>query len=75
MIFKPLIIIDQTLKFVWVEQIFFQKWWKTVATQDQQNKFRTILKRGQIEFLNGGWVMHDDATTTYTAMIDQTTLV
>ncbi|KAL0485526.1 lysosomal alpha-mannosidase [Acrasis kona] len=64
---------DQSLRFVWVEQVFFQRWWKSANKQTQKD-FRTILERGQIEFLNGGWVMHDDAVTTYSAMIDQTTM-
>jgi hypothetical protein len=36
--------------------------------------FRIILDRKQIEFVNGGFVQHDDANPTYSAMIDQTTL-
>jgi hypothetical protein len=61
------------LTFHQVEQIYFNKWWKQ-ATAKQQQQFRDLYTRGQVEFLNGGWVMHDDAVTTYSAMIDQTTL-
>jgi len=32
------------------------------------------VARGQLEFSNGGWSMHDEAATHYIAMIDQTTL-
>jgi hypothetical protein len=32
------------------------------------------LENKQIEFANGGWVMHDDATTTYTSIINQETV-
>jgi lysosomal alpha-mannosidase len=64
---------NPSLPFHQVEQIFFQRWWKQ-ASAKQQEQFRTMYNRGQIEFLNGGWVMHDDAVTTYTAMIDKNTL-
>jgi alpha-mannosidase len=56
-----------------VEQVYFQKWWKQ-ASAEQQRKFKSILAAKQIEFINGGWVMHDDAITTYSSMIDQTTM-
>ena len=34
---------------------------------------RTVVKNGQLEFINGGWCMHDEASPYYTAMVDQTT--
>ena len=60
-------------KFVYVEQAFFQRWWR------QQNAamkadVKSFVKSGQLEFINGGWCMHDEATTHYIDMIDQTTL-
>ena len=32
------------------------------------------MQSGQLEFINGGWCMHDEAATHYVDMIDQTTL-
>ncbi|GAQ86088.1 lysosomal alpha-mannosidase [Klebsormidium nitens] len=60
-------------KFIYVEQAFFQRWWR------QQNKktrkvVQKLVKDGQLEFINGGWCMHDEATTYYVDMIDQTAL-
>ncbi|KAL0487514.1 lysosomal alpha-mannosidase [Acrasis kona] len=60
-------------KFIWAETSFFHRWW-TSTTAELQSKFKTILDRGQIEFVNGGWVMHDEAVTTFGADITQTTL-
>ncbi len=35
---------------------------------------RKLIKNKQLSFANGGWCMHDEATTHYIGMIDQTTL-
>ncbi|KAG0460421.1 hypothetical protein HPP92_020718 [Vanilla planifolia] len=60
-------------KFVFVEQAFFQRWWaeQNEATQEVVKK---LVDSGQLEFINGGWCMHDEATAHYIDMIDQTTL-
>ena len=31
------------------------------------------MKNGQLEMINGGWCMHDEAGTHFVDMIDQTT--
>lgn len=60
-------------KFVYVEQAFFQRWWR-----EQNSAMRTTVKNlvstGQLEFINGGWCMHDEAAVHYIDMIDQTAL-
>ncbi|KAM2537194.1 hypothetical protein TB2_022791 [Malus domestica] len=54
-------------------QAFFQRWWR-----DQSDAVQSIVKQlvtsGQLEFINGGMCMHDEAATHYIDMIDQTTL-
>lgn len=64
---------DSSRRFVYVEQAFFQRWWHE-QTSTMQADVRTLVASGQLEFLNGGWCMHDEATTHYIDMIDQTTL-
>ena len=59
--------------FSYGEQTFFQRWLPTLNSRQLQ-QLRTVVDRGQLEFINGGWVMHDEATTHYTDMIDQTAL-
>ncbi|KAJ0440560.1 putative alpha-mannosidase [Helianthus annuus] len=63
---------DKNRKFIYVEQAFFQRWWN-----DQSEKTQAIVKRlvssGQLEMINGGWCMHDEAAPHYIDMIDQTT--
>jgi alpha-mannosidase len=60
-------------RFVYVEQAFFQRWWRQ-QNDEMQTLVRSFLSNGQLEFINGGWCMHDEATTHYIDMVDQTTL-
>lgn len=64
---------DPNRKFVYVEQAFFQRWWRE-QTPKKQAIVKSLVDAGQLEFINGGWCMHDEATTHYIDMIDQTTL-
>ncbi|XP_022741323.1 probable alpha-mannosidase At5g13980 [Durio zibethinus] len=69
----PALLADKNRKFIYVEQAFFQRWWR-----DQSELIQSIVKKlvssGQLEFINGGMCMHDEAVTHYIDMIDQTTL-
>ena len=60
-------------KFIYVEQAFFQRWWRQ-QNDDIRALVKDLVTRGQLEFINGGWCMHDEAATHYVDMIDQTTL-
>lgn len=59
--------------FSFCEVSFFSRWW-----HEQDVKMKETVKRlfanHQLSFLNGGWVMHDEAASHYVSMIDQTTL-
>ena len=54
-------------------QSFFSRWWK-LQSAARKDDIRMLVYRGQLEFVNGGWVQHDEAAAHYVAMIDQTTL-
>lgn len=48
---------------------FFKMWW------DEQNgeireKVKGLVKNGQLELINGGWSMHDEACPIYEDMIE-----
>ncbi|XP_020573833.1 alpha-mannosidase At3g26720-like [Phalaenopsis equestris] len=64
---------DKNRRFIYVEQAFFQRWWR-----QQSNAVKKIVKRlissGRLELINGGMCMHDEAAPHYIDMIDQTTL-
>ncbi|KAG8089899.1 hypothetical protein GUJ93_ZPchr0011g27009 [Zizania palustris] len=64
---------DENRKFIYVEQAFFQRWWR-----QQSDMIKDIVKKlistGQLELINGGMCMHDEAAVHYIDMIDQTTL-
>ncbi|KAH6810146.1 Glycosyl hydrolase family 38 protein [Perilla frutescens var. frutescens] len=69
----PALLADSNRKFVYVEQAFFQRWWRD-QPQPLQQIVRQLVASGRLEFINGGMCMHDEATTHYIDMIDQTTL-
>lgn len=59
-------------RFIYVEMAFFKRWW-VQQTPAMQAQVQTIVRRGQLEFVNGGWCMNDEGTTHYNAIIDQMT--
>ncbi|XP_014501898.1 probable alpha-mannosidase At5g13980 isoform X1 [Vigna radiata var. radiata] len=69
----PALSADKNRKFIYVEQAFFQRWWRE-QSDDIRNIVKGLVKSGQLEFINGGFCMHDEAATHYIDMIDQTTL-
>jgi alpha-mannosidase len=63
---------DPNRKFIYVEVGFFAKWWDQ-QSQKKKEKTKKLVANGQLEFINGGWCMHDEASPNYIAMVDQTT--
>lgn len=68
----PELLMDPSKRFIYVEIAFFWRWW-----QEQDDRMRHLVKQlvqnGQLEFINGGWCMNDEASTHYNAIIDQMT--
>ncbi|CAN4078717.1 unnamed protein product [Withania somnifera] len=64
---------DRNRKFVFAEMAFFHRWWIRQSPEIQE-EVRNLVASDQLEFVNGGWCMHDEATCHYIDMIDQTTL-
>jgi alpha-mannosidase len=63
---------DPNRKFIYVEIGFFARWWEEANPTKRENA-RKVVANGQLEFINGGWCMHDEASPLWTAMVDQTT--
>uniref|UniRef100_A0A672PD05 Alpha-mannosidase n=1 Tax=Sinocyclocheilus grahami TaxID=75366 RepID=A0A672PD05_SINGR len=61
---------DPRRKFIWSEISFFAKWWES-ADVHKQEAMRKLILSGQLEMVTGGWVMTDEASAHYFAMIDQ----
>ena len=55
--------------FTEVEMGFFSMWWAD-QTEEMKEKVRGLVKSGQLEFVNGGWSMNDEACTHYTEIIN-----
>ena len=56
--------------FVWAETCFFERWWREQSAR-RREKIRRLVARGQLEFVGGGWVQHDEAAPTLSAMAEQ----
>ena len=56
-------------KFSEVEMKFFYLWWNK-QTDAKKDQVRSLVKSGQLEIINAGWSMHDEACPIYEDMID-----
>lgn len=65
--------LNPTYKFSIVEMAFLYRWW-IQASDAQKDRIKSIVKNGQLDFINGGWCMSDEATPYYEDMIDQMTI-
>ena len=60
-------------KFVWEETSFLSRWWSE-ATDDQKILMKKLTDEGRLEFIGGGWTMHDEAVNDAGTIIKQMTL-
>ncbi|GAB1602915.1 lysosomal alpha-mannosidase-like [Argonauta hians] len=64
---------DPSRRFIYVEMAFFWRWWHE-QKDDMRQTVKKLVNEGRLEFILGGWTMNDEATTHYSAIIDQHTL-
>ena len=64
---------DPARKFIYVEQAFFQRFFAE-RTDAEKAVVRELVAEGRLSFVNGAWSMHDEATTSYVDMVDNTCL-
>jgi lysosomal alpha-mannosidase len=57
-------------KFTYVEMSFFEKWFSSLE-EIKKEEVRKLVKEKRLEFINGGWVMNDEAASNYQDIIDQ----
>ncbi|KAK9903926.1 hypothetical protein WJX75_000663 [Coccomyxa subellipsoidea] len=60
-------------KFTYSDMAFFLKWWEEQSDASKK-VVAQLVTNGQLDFVNGGYVQHDEAAAHYVAMIDQTTV-
>ena len=64
---------DSRRKFIFVETAYFMRWWRE-QSEGVRAATKQLHKNGQIEWVNGGWCMADDASPSADGQIDQNTL-
>mmetsp|Transcript_37157 Transcript_37157/g.27067 ORF Transcript_37157/g.27067 Transcript_37157/m.27067 type:complete len:129 (+) Transcript_37157:335-721(+) len=48
---------------------FFTMWWERI-TEEKKDQVKKLVKNGQLELINAGWSMHDEACPHYEDMIN-----
>ena len=61
---------DTRRTFIYVEIAFFARWWNEQSATTKEI-VKKLVSNGQLEFVNGGWCMNDEAGTDYNGIIDQ----
>uniref|UniRef100_A0A672ID83 Alpha-mannosidase n=1 Tax=Salarias fasciatus TaxID=181472 RepID=A0A672ID83_SALFA len=61
---------DSRRKMIWAEISYFSKWWSEIDEQ-KRSTVKRLVGAGQLELVTGGWVMPDEASTHYFALLDQ----
>ncbi|XP_072458359.1 lysosomal alpha-mannosidase-like isoform X2 [Notamacropus eugenii] len=64
---------NSSRRFIYAEMAFFVRWWRQQPVPTRQ-AVQQLVNQGRLQFVNGGWVMNDEATTYYAAIIDQMSL-
>ena len=57
-------------RFIWAEIVYLQMWWAEQSAE-MRERLRALVTEGRLEIVSGGWVMPDEASSHYYAMIDQ----
>lgn len=68
----PQLTAHSTKRFIYVEIAFFERWWNE-QNEAMKTEVKRLVANKQLEFINAGWCMNDEAATHYNAIIDQMT--
>ncbi|GAB6018760.1 hypothetical protein CHUAL_000429 [Chamberlinius hualienensis] len=60
-------------RFIFVEMSFFWRWWNS-RDESVHQRVINLVNSGQLEFINGGWSMSDEACNTYADLINEMTI-
>ena len=64
---------NKNITFVWADTNYLYQWFESQDNQTQQKVFE-IIKRGQLEFVGGGWVQNDESLSDLKSIINQMNL-
>ena len=64
---------NPSFKFTIVETAFLYRWWNNANTTMRTN-LKWLITTNQIEIVNAGWCMSDEANPYYEDIIDQMTI-
>eukprot|EP00760_Papus_ankaliazontas_P016462 PhM_4_TR16801/c0_g1_i16/m.51976/K12311/MAN2B1, LAMAN; lysosomal alpha-mannosidase len=60
-------------QFSQVEMYFFNRWWQEQSAQRRAD-VRKLVANGQLEFVNGGWSMHDEGCVHHLSAVNNMAL-
>ncbi|KAH8276718.1 hypothetical protein KR044_004625 [Drosophila immigrans] len=60
------------MKFIWAEISYFSRFYEDLG-ENKKQQMKLLVKRGQLEFVTGGWVMADEANSHWRNVLLQLT--
>ncbi|CAN8006665.1 unnamed protein product, partial [Ixodes pacificus] len=61
-------------RYVSAENVYFSRWLMENQNVGNLTAVQRLVDSGKLEFVGGGWTQNDEATTHYTAIVDQMTM-
>lgn len=58
------------MRFIWAEISYFSHWYEKLG-EEAKRKVQTFVRRKQLEFVTGGWVMNDEANSHWLSILQQ----
>ena len=64
---------NKNITFVWADTNYLHQWFES-QNNNTKNKVFEVIKRGQLEFVGGGWVQNDESLSDLKSIINQMNL-
>ncbi|CAO1425424.1 unnamed protein product [Diamesa serratosioi] len=63
----------ENFKFIWAEIVYFSRWYDSQHSKQTKDTVKKFVKRKQLEFVTGGWVMPDEANSHWYSVLQSLT--